>query len=109
MHRGRHEYTHEYITRRGPVTIRGTLGASAGLLDVDIEPRGARDASCQTPSPCTSTVARGSDEGFAYANRLTNSSVFSATSRQPASIVSACPRPAILTISVTPLLRFCFL
>ena len=44
-----------------------------------------------------------------HANRLTNSSAFSATSRQPASIVSACPRPGILTISVTPLLRFCFL
>src|SRR6476620_3568515 len=42
-------------------------------------------------------------------NRLTNSSAFSATSRQPASIVSECPRPGILTISVTPLLRFCFL
>src|SRR5262249_20600390 len=42
-------------------------------------------------------------------NRLTNSSAFSATSRQPASIVSACPRPGILTISVTPLLRFSFL
>src|SRR6476660_4829930 len=42
-------------------------------------------------------------------NRLTNSSAFSATSRQPASIVSACPRPGILTISVTPWLRFCFL
>jgi hypothetical protein len=42
-------------------------------------------------------------------NRLTNSSAFSATSRQPASIVSAWPRPGILTISVTPLLRFCFL
>jgi hypothetical protein len=25
------------------------------------------------------------------------------------SIVSACPRPGILTISVTPTLRFCFL
>jgi hypothetical protein len=44
-----------------------------------------------------------------HANRLTNSSAFSATSRQPASIVSACPRPDILTISVTPSLRFCFL
>ena len=45
----------------------------------------------------------------AYANRLRNSSTLSATSRQPASIVSECPRPAILTISVTPSLRFCFL
>ena len=45
----------------------------------------------------------------AHVNRLTNSSAFWATSRQPASIVSACPRPGILTISVTPLLRFCFL
>src|SRR5215470_5664374 len=42
-------------------------------------------------------------------NRLVNSRAFSATSRQPASIVSACPRPGILTISVTPLLRFSFL
>src|SRR6266852_3047557 len=42
-------------------------------------------------------------------NRPTNSSAFSATSRQPASIVSECPRPGILTISVTPWLRFCFL
>src|SRR5262245_41991971 len=42
-------------------------------------------------------------------DRLTNSSAFSATSRQPRSIVSACPRRGILTISVTPLLRFCFL
>src|SRR5215472_6300461 len=44
-----------------------------------------------------------------YVNRLTNSSAFWATSRQPASMVSECPRPGILTISVTPLLRFCFL
>src|SRR5262249_32554631 len=42
-------------------------------------------------------------------NRLTKSSAFSATSLQPASIVRECPRPGILTISVTPLLRFCFL
>src|SRR5262252_3042876 len=42
-------------------------------------------------------------------NRLANSRAFSATSRQPASIVSACPRPGILAISVTPLLRFSFL
>src|SRR5215472_911411 len=39
-----------------------------------------------------------------FVNRLTNSSAFSA-----ASIVSACPRPGILTISVTPLFRFSFL
>ena len=44
-----------------------------------------------------------------HANRLRNASVFSATSRQPASIVNECPRPGILTISVTPLLRFSFL
>src|SRR5262245_21228842 len=37
-------------------------------------------------------------------NRLTNSSAFSATARQPASIVSECPRPGFLTISVTPVL-----
>src|SRR5262249_33202982 len=42
-------------------------------------------------------------------NRLAHSSAFSATSRQPASTVSACPRPGILPISVPPLLRFCFL
>src|ERR1041385_2672249 len=45
----------------------------------------------------------------AHVNRLTNSSAFTATSLQPASIVSACPRPGILTISVTLLLCFCFL
>src|SRR5215471_19412246 len=44
-----------------------------------------------------------------HANRFTNSSAFSATSRQPASMVSACPRPGILTISVTPVLLVCFL
>src|SRR5205814_6548052 len=47
--------------------------------------------------------------GLVDVNRLANSSAFSATSRQPASIVSECPRPGILTISVTPLLCFCFL
>jgi len=47
-------------------------------------------------------------ERAAHVNRLTNSSAFSATSRQPASIVSVCPRPVILTISVTSWLRFCF-
>src|SRR4029077_19771469 len=41
--------------------------------------------------------------------RFTKSSAFSATSRQPASMVSECPRPGILTISVTLLLCFCFL
>src|SRR5215467_3603645 len=46
---------------------------------------------------------------LAVLNRLANSRAFWATSRQPASIVSACPRPGILMISVTPLLRFCFL
>jgi hypothetical protein len=40
---------------------------------------------------------------------LTKLSAASATSRQPLSIVSACPRPGISTISVTLLLRFCFL
>ena len=45
----------------------------------------------------------------AHENRLTKSSTLSATSRQPLSMVSACPRPGILTISVTPALRFCFL
>ena len=43
-----------------------------------------------------------------HVNRLTNSRALAATSRQPASIVSVCPRSGILTISVTPLLRFCF-
>src|SRR5262245_58068429 len=47
--------------------------------------------------------------GWLGVNRCTKSSAFSATSRQPASMVSACPRPGILTISVTPVLRFCLL
>jgi hypothetical protein len=44
-----------------------------------------------------------------YANRLTNASAVSATSRQPLSIVSECPRSGTLTISVTPSLPRCFL
>ena len=43
----------------------------------------------------------------ASVKRFTNASAVSATSRQPLSIVSACPRPAISTISVTPGLRAC--
>ena len=47
--------------------------------------------------------------GVAAANRLTNSSAVSQTSRQPLSIVSECPRLGIDLISVTPGLRFCLL
>src|SRR5215468_3198577 len=54
---------------------------------------------------CVGGLTRDRDQ----VNRLTNSSAFSATSRQPASIVSECPRPSILTISVTPGLRFSLL
>src|SRR5207244_2161686 len=43
----------------------------------------------------------------AQVKRLTNSSALSATSRQPLSITSACPRFGISAISVTPLLRSC--
>src|SRR4029077_16872141 len=43
------------------------------------------------------------------ANRLTNASAVSATVRPPLSIVRACPRSGISTISVTPVLRSCFL
>jgi hypothetical protein len=42
-------------------------------------------------------------------NRFTKSSAVSATSRQPRSMVSECPRFGILVISVTPGLRFCLL
>ena len=41
--------------------------------------------------------------------RRTKARAVSATSRHPLSIVSACPRLGISTISVTPVLRFCFL
>src|SRR6266478_4684366 len=41
-----------------------------------------------------------------YSWRLMNFNATSATSRQPLSIVNACPRPDIFTISVTSLLRF---
>ena len=44
-----------------------------------------------------------------YANRLTKARAVFATSRQPLSITSACPRSGILAISVTALLRFCCL
>src|SRR6266849_6594549 len=39
----------------------------------------------------------------------TKARAVSATSRQPWSMVRECPRPGILTISVTPGLRFCLL
>jgi hypothetical protein len=52
---------------------------------------------------------RRSGERRVYTKRLTNASAVSATSRQPLSIVSACPRPAISAISVIPGLRCCFL
>ncbi|MCU1426599.1 MAG: hypothetical protein JWL83_599 [Actinomycetia bacterium] len=44
-----------------------------------------------------------------FTNRRTKFTAVSATSRQPWSIVSECPRSGIWTISVTPLLRRCFL
>ena len=45
----------------------------------------------------------------AYWNRCTNCNAVSATSRQPWSIVSECPRPGISTISVALFVfRFCF-
>lgn len=42
------------------------------------------------------------------AKRRTNSSEVCATSRQPLSMVIACPRPGISTNSVTPGLSFCW-
>src|SRR5438270_7401787 len=45
----------------------------------------------------------------AHANRRTKASAVSATSRQPLSMVSACPRPFIFTISVAPSFFCCFL
>src|SRR5829696_3479616 len=42
-------------------------------------------------------------------DRLTKSSAVWATSRQPPSIVSECPRFGIALISVTPGLRFCLI
>ena len=69
----------------------------------------------QSASPAGSGSTTGLRAGAAspaggyFAKRCTNASAVSATSRQPLSIVSACPRPGISTISVTPSLRFCFL
>ena len=50
--------------------------------------------------------AAGTIAGCGRAKRRTNSRAVAATSRQPLSIVSACPRLGILTISVT--LSLCF-
>jgi hypothetical protein len=47
--------------------------------------------------------------GQLLTNRRTNASALSATSRQPLSMVSACPRPGIFSISVTPWLSCCCL
>ena len=51
-------------------------------------------------------MAAGAD---AQTKRLTNARAVSATSRQPLSIVSECPRFGIFLISVTPSLRRCLL
>jgi hypothetical protein len=77
----------------------GNMSAAFAALVSGVE----RVVSVTAPLPWAHTLNR------AHVNRLTNSSAFSATSRQPASIVSACPRPVIFTISVAPLLRFSFL
>jgi hypothetical protein len=52
---------------------------------------------------------RRSNAARGQAKRLTKASAVPATSRQPLSIVSACPRPAISASSVTPPLCCCFL
>jgi hypothetical protein len=44
-----------------------------------------------------------------FTKRVTNASAVSATSRQPLSMTSPCPRLGISMISVTAGLRFCFL
>src|SRR5947209_10363235 len=47
--------------------------------------------------------------GQLLTNRRTNASALSATSRQPLSTISPCPRPGIFSISVTPALSCCCL
>jgi len=90
---------------RGSIDNEWGRSESIDPGDVDRIIASARKARRPTGQPAATELAR----DRAHVNRLTNSSAFSATSRQPASIVSACPRPGILTISVTPSLRFCFL
>jgi hypothetical protein len=65
--------------------------------------------SCQdilAPDAATVEASRCADPGR---KRWTKSRAMSATSRQPLSMVSACPRFGTSVISVTPSLRFCFL
>jgi|SRR5262245_446953 len=84
----------------GVIPVRGKVTAEFGSMVIQhlVE---NRDLSNQ--------IHLYTDAGIRFVNRVTNSSAFWATSRQPASIVSACPRRGILMISVTPSLRFCFL
>jgi hypothetical protein len=49
----------------------------------------------------------GGADDLSYTNRLMNPSAVSATSRHPLSMVRACPRFGIFTISVTAGLRLC--
>src|ERR1700730_7059250 len=61
-----------------------------------------------SPEPLNSAsqeLADPASAGWAWAKRCTNASAVSATSRQPLSMVRACPRPGISTISVTFPLR----
>ena len=73
------------------------------------ERRASRRRSSDGADPGRTLRSFGMTTVQALTNRLMKASVVSATSRQPWSMVSEWPRPGILTISVTPLLRFCFL
>jgi len=82
------------------VAVRAPTGPASNARWPD---RGARGAARSRGNPAPGASGPG------YAKRLTNASAVSATSRQPLSIVSACPRPLISTISVTAGLSFCCL
>ncbi len=72
---------------------------------------GGRAADLRRPvNPVTARLLRMQSEVLAgYVNRLTKARAVSATSRQPLSLVRACPRFLISMISVGPGLSCCCL
>src|SRR3954453_12674911 len=103
--------THEWVR---PRTAGGgeDRGAAGPRRDVDARFTGPHTA---TPLHRAATAARTSKRSMrcrspsALDKSFHELSAFSATSRQPLSIVRECPRFGILTISVTPVLCRCLL
>ena len=84
-------------------SARSGSASSSSALHAAARER-VRHGAADDAAPDDGDLGLVADQGT-QVKRLTNSSAVSATSRQPLSIVSACPRLGISVISVTPVLR----